>query len=224
MGRAAKDPETGVTAQQERFAAELVKTGRPMVAYRRAYDASKMSPEAISANANDLINTTAIALRIQHYRQIAVRRLEVTVERIAEELARIGFFDPRELFDDDGHPIPISELPEDAARVIAGIDVEDLFERDEEGRRTKVGQVLKYKLASKQPALETLAKWRKMLIERSESGKPGAFDHMTDEEVEAEARQALEEGVKAGFVKVLPTSLTKAKDKPAPVKAKARGR
>lgn len=41
-------------------------------------------------------------------------------------------------------------------------------------------------------------------VERKESGEAGAFDGLTDSEVEAEAKAALAEGVKAGFIKVLP--------------------
>lgn len=41
-------------------------------------------------------------------------------------------------------------------------------------------------------------------VERKESGQPGAFDGLTDAEVEAEAKAALTEAVKSGLVKVLP--------------------
>ena len=41
-------------------------------------------------------------------------------------------------------------------------------------------------------------------VERKESGEAGAFDSLTDGEVEAEARAALAEGVKSGLIKVLP--------------------
>lgn len=192
-----------------------MKTGRPALAYKRAYNAEKMNENAIRVEANRLINHPNVALRIEHYRQIALNRLNASVERIALEAARIAFFDARELFDDDGNPIPISELPEDVARVIVGLDVEDLFERDAEGKRTKVGIVRKYKLGPKMQALEMLARWRKML----EQSKPGDIDPArqeleakTDEELEAEARAALELAVKQGYVKVLPTS-SKAKAK-----------
>lgn len=41
-------------------------------------------------------------------------------------------------------------------------------------------------------------------VERKESGEAGAFDGLTDGEVEAEAKAALAEGVKSGLIKVLP--------------------
>lgn len=40
-------------------------------------------------------------------------------------------------------------------------------------------------------------------VERKESGEPGAFADMTDEQVEAEAKEAIELAVKNGQVKVL---------------------
>lgn len=200
-GRAPIDPETGVTAQQERFAAEFIRTGKLNVAYRIAYNAEKMSDPSVWVEASRLADNPKVALRIEHYRKIAARKLEVTVERIALETARIAFFDPRELFDDDGNPIPIGDLPEDVARAIAGVDVDDLYEGSGKDR-ARVGVTKKYKLASKLPALELLARWKKML---SEGGgvKDDEFSDMTEEEIEREAKAAIAEGVKLGIVKVL---------------------
>lgn len=182
-GRAAKNPLTGLTEQQERFTFLTVTTGRPHVAYRKAYDASNMQDNTIRAAISELLHNPAITKRISELKVIADRKLDVSVERIAVELARIGFFDPRDLFDDDGEPLPISELSEDAARAIAGLDVEDVFEGRGEDRM-QTGRVKKYKIASKLKALELMANWKRMLVERVETGKPGEFDGLNDEELE----------------------------------------
>lgn len=203
MPRAAKKPGSGMTEQQEAFALECIRLGNPARAYRKVYEAGKMSQPTVWKEAYKLLDDEKIASRVQHYQEVADRAADVTVEKIARELARIAFFDPRDLFDDDGNPLPISDLSEDTARVLAGLDVEDLFDRDEDGRRLKVGTVKKYKIANKLTALEVLAKWKRMLVDRVETGAPGDFSKMSDEEVEAEAREALEIAVKQGKVKVL---------------------
>ena len=200
MARAAKKPGTGLTEKQSAFAFECVRLGSPARAYRKVYEASKMSQHSVWSEVGDLLANPAIAARVSELTEIAEKKIEVSIERIAVELARVAFFDPRELFDDDGNPVPINELPEDAARVIAGLDVEDLFERDAEGNRLKTGLVKKYKLSNKLTALEVLAKWKKMLIDRVETGKPGEF---TESEDELE-RRVKERMVRLGMAKVIP--------------------
>ena len=215
MPRAAINRETGVTAQQEVFACEFAKTGRLSLAYRRAYKADEMSAHSIWVEAGRLINNPAVSLRVDHYRAIATKKLEVSVERIALETARVAFFDIRDLFGEDGRLIPLHELPEDAARALNGVDVEDLFKGSGKNR-VLIGEVKKFKHVQKMDALKLLAQWKKMLVNQEDEGKVYEFEGMTDEEVAAEAKQALEIAVKGGFVKVLPLKdRAKAKQKAA---------
>ena len=51
------------------------------------------------------------------------RETGITLERTLREIARIGFFDPRRMFAPDGRPLGITELDDDIAAVIAGLDV-----------------------------------------------------------------------------------------------------
>ena len=53
----------------------------------------------------------------------AAASADVTAERVVQELARIGFADIRQLFGADGNLKPVTELPDDAAATIIGIDV-----------------------------------------------------------------------------------------------------
>ena len=207
MPRAAKTPN-GLTVQQEEFALQCIRLGSPARAYRKVYDATAMTQHVVWNEARKLLNQPQIATRVEHFQEVANKAADVTVEKIAREAARIAFFDPRELFDDTGRPIPISELPEDAARAIAGIDVESLFEGPR-GAREKVGDVLKYKIANKITALELLAKWKKMLVDQVEHGKPGAFTG-SKEELQKRIKGRM---VRLGLAKVV--DINKAKKKTA---------
>jgi hypothetical protein len=71
----------------------------------------------------------------------------LSAERTLREIARVAYADPRRLFRADGTLVPIVELDEDAAGMIAAIEV------DEDGRTTKV------RMWDKNQALEKALKY-----------------------------------------------------------------
>lgn len=100
----------------------------------------------------------------------------VTAERVISEYARIAFFDPRQLFDVDGNPVPLHLLPEGIAAAISGVDVSS----SDLGGNIKT-KVLKYKLSDKRAALDALAKNLNLIPDRVEvTGKGGGAIEMTD--------------------------------------------
>lgn len=191
---------------QQDFCLECIRLGFPWRAYRKVYDASKMTQHTVLRECTDLLARPAIAARVTELQAIANRKLEVSVEKIVTELARIAFFDPRDLFDANGNPIPINELPVDVAAVIAGLDVEEkagsmkIVPGSDVPLEYLASRVKKYKLTNKLQALEVLAKWKKMLVDRVETGKPGEFSE-DEKTLEDEIRRDL---VKAGLGKVVP--------------------
>ena len=54
-------------------------------------------------------------------------KLDISVERVIEELGRLAFFDPLEFWNEDGTAKPLHEISEDARRAIAGLEVAELF-------------------------------------------------------------------------------------------------
>jgi len=84
-------------------------------------------------------------------------KADVSAARVLKEYSRIAFLNPQSMYDKDGRMLSISEMPEDAARAIAGLEEEDLYEgRGEE--RTHIGRLKKIRLAPKVAALEGLAR------------------------------------------------------------------
>ena len=75
-------------------------------------------------------------------------KLDISVERVIRELARVAFFDPLEFWNEDGTVKPLHEMSEDARRAIVGLDVAEMFEGSGEQRRL-AGYVKKFKLANK---------------------------------------------------------------------------
>jgi phage terminase small subunit len=94
-------------------------------------------------------------------------RLEINVDRVLKELARLAFLDPRKFFNDDGSPKQINDLDEDTARALAGMEVMELFEGSGEQKHV-YGLIRKYKLADKRGALELLGKHLKLFTDKVE--------------------------------------------------------
>lgn len=90
------------------------------------------------------------------------KRTEITVDRVLQEYARIAFFDIRKLAGDDGKPFPLSALDDDTARAIVGIDVVSIGNAE-----SGFGEVLKFKMADKKGALDSIAKHLGMFTGKS---------------------------------------------------------
>ncbi len=99
-----------------------------------------------------------------------MERMELTNERIAREIARIAFFDPRKMFHADGRPKEITELDDDTAAAIVGIDVLEEWEGTGD-KRVMRGYVKRYKIANKNVAHDQAAKIRGMYEKDNEQSK-----------------------------------------------------
>lgn len=91
-----------LTKKQERFAHLVGADGlNQSAAYREAYDAERMSDEAVSVAASRLIDRANVALRIQALRlarqQAASEDMQFDVRKLMETYIAIAFVDPNEL-------------------------------------------------------------------------------------------------------------------------------
>lgn len=150
----------------EKFA-QLVANGASQAeAYKTAVSAG-IKRVSIDQSASRLMADEKVASRIEELQEIAARHIdkayaEITVDRIAEEWRRIAFLDPRRIVSEEGGLINPKDLPEDVAAAISSIEWTD-----------KGG--LKLRFWDKNVALTGLAKWRRMLVEQHEHGRPGEF-------------------------------------------------
>ena len=100
-----------------------------------------------------LLKNVEIQAEIKRHIAIREQKMNVTDQRIIEELAMVAFSDPREYYDDEGELLPIQQLSEAAAKALSEFTVK-------EGKDGST--VTKIKRDSKLSALETLAKIRTM--------------------------------------------------------------
>lgn len=238
---AARNRDTGVTAKQDAFAFETVRLGDANKAYRVAYDASGMSQASVRAEVSKMMRHQSVVDRIEHYRRIADAHLDVSIGRIAKELARVGFADPAELYDEHGRMYPLHMMPEDARRSVQSVTIVErktlmpvLAVRDKAGnlideivpgadanakkraakalkRQEEKGDVeigfdfvgmreKKVTLHDKLPALQLMAKWKKMVDDRGgETEDPNDVRRMSDEDLEQRiaADEAFLKGIRA---------------------------
>ena len=94
-------------------------------------------------------------------------QLDVTVERIVQELALVGFQNLAGAFNADNSLKSIADMPESIQRVISGIDIDELFEgRGEE--REHIGYTKKLRSFNKIDALKLLGQHLKMFTQKIE--------------------------------------------------------
>lgn len=147
----------GLTQQQRLFVAEYVKDNNAtQAAVRAGYSAATAQQQG-----SRLLKNVVIKTAIEQHQQQVVTRIQqesgITLERTLREIARIAFFDPRQMFDAKGNPLRLDQLSDNTAAVIAGLDVlEEVAGSGED--RVVVGHIKKWKLADKKGALDMLMK------------------------------------------------------------------
>lgn len=116
-------------------------------------------------NADKLLKNTNIAAAINEQLKAIEARSLITAERVLQEYARLAFFDPRKLFNDDGSPKGIHALDDDTAAAIVGIKVVSVGNAE-----IGIGKVLEYKIANKNGALDSLARTKGMFNDKVNLG------------------------------------------------------
>lgn len=150
----------GLLPKQAAFVAEyLIDGNATQAAIRAGY-----SPKTAHVIGQENLKKPAIAsLLSQKQSVIAARQderlaaMELTEERTAREIARIAYFDPRKMFHADGRPKEITELDDDTAAAIGGLEVLEQFEGSGENRKL-IGVIKKYKISDKNSALDKAAR------------------------------------------------------------------
>jgi phage terminase small subunit len=156
-----------LTIKQEKFAQGLFSGLSQREAYKQAYNCKRWTDNAIDVAACKLSNSAKVMLRIKELQEKLCNRNMVTVERVLQEYAKLGFFDPRKLFKDNGTPKDITELDDDTAAALAGLDVQEVYEGTGDDRKF-VGYTKKYKLADKKGALDSMGKFLGMFKDQIE--------------------------------------------------------
>jgi phage terminase small subunit len=133
----------------------------------RAAKAAGFSPKTAHSQGQRLLKNAEVRSEIDSENEKANSKLDLTVDRVKLEIARLAFYDPAAFWNENGSAKPIHEIDEDSRRALSGFEMAELFEGAGEDR-AMVGYVKKFKLASKDRALELAARHLKMLTDKVE--------------------------------------------------------
>lgn len=139
-----------LTPKQKRFVAEYLVDLNATAAAKRAGYSQKTAHSIGQEN----LTKPEIQSAIQEEQTERQRRTKITQDMVLREAAKLAFFDIRKMFDKNGKPLDITELDDDTAAALVGLDVQDISDNDGD----YVGFVKKYKMADKLRALELLGK------------------------------------------------------------------
>ena len=121
------------------------------------------APKNAKTQASRMLATPRIKAEIDRVMGKAMAKLEITVERVLNEVARLGFADIRKCFNVDGTLKPLHELDDDTAAALVGMEV---IEIEDNGSVRVVAK--KFKFADKKGSLELLGKHLKMWTDKIE--------------------------------------------------------
>ena len=144
-------PDKPLTLKQELFCQAILRGLTQSDAYREAYDAKGMTAKTINENASRLIHGGKVAARVASLRApvqtLLEKKLGITAERVAEELAAIGFANPHDL------------VPALRSGDLTGLSREQAAALTVEATMTEDGTQLKLKMSDKRAALVDLGKY-----------------------------------------------------------------
>lgn len=161
--RPTKDKKPQLNPKQKSFVLNyLIDKNATQAAIRAGY--SKKTAEFQGCR---LLTNDKVADFLNQQLSLQEKRTLVTADEVISELKKIAFLDIRGAFNDNGSLKDIKDIPDDVARAIAGIEIDDLFE-GYGGDRTRIGYTKKLKLNDKTRALELLGKHLKILTDKVE--------------------------------------------------------
>lgn len=156
-------PKKGkLTTKQQSFVDEyLVDLNATAAAIRAGY-----SPKWANKFACNLLGKNRqISEAIQSALAKRTERVEITQDMVLRELARVAFADLRSIYRPDGSMMSVSELSDDAAASVAGVESAEIADGSGDSK-TVAGYIRKVKRWDKVKALELLGKHLGMYTDR----------------------------------------------------------
>ncbi len=149
----------GVSALERRFAAEYLIDLNATEAYMRAALPRKVSRKTAGTNGWKTLQRPAVQALVVANRDEAVARAGLTVDDTLMKLRQLLMYDVRALYR-DGKPLHVTELSDDMAAAIVGIEVVTKGNSE-----MGFGEVTKLKLADKVATLEKAMKYHNLFKE-----------------------------------------------------------
>jgi len=150
--------EYGLTVKQRRYCDTLL--ADPEENKRAAYEAAgykSTDPNIISRAIAKIMRSPVVKAYLMTKREYLRKRTNIKQTAVVKELASIGFFDPADLFDDNGQLLNIHDIPQHARKAISGMDVVTEY-AGRGSKRQAIGYTTKLKFVDKKGALDSLSR------------------------------------------------------------------
>lgn len=161
MKKLKKTKKEVLTPKKELFCKEfLVDLNGTQAAIRAGY-----SEKTANEQAARLLATVSVQARINELKTKRAEKIEVKSDDVLRELVKLANSDIRKVFEEDGKMKPMSEWPDEIAACVSSVEVEELFEWEEEnGRKEKkhIGYLTKVKFWDKTKCLDMLGRHLKL--------------------------------------------------------------
>jgi len=152
--------EARLTVKQARFALEYVKDGNAKQAAVRAGYSEATAAEIGSKLLTKHHVLAAVSAGLKRH----LGNLDLSVERIIQEAARVGISDIRELFDPKTQRmLSPAQMPENIVRAIGSVKVTETVTTSKDDEETVVSTTTEIKLWDKLRGLELIAKLKGLL-------------------------------------------------------------
>lgn len=159
----------GLTKKQALFVAEYL---TDLNATRSAI-AAGYSEKGAEQTGCVLLRNPKVAEEIAKKHGKRLAKLEITADKVLQDIARLAYYDPRKFFNDDGTAKQITELDDDTAQALCGFELIELFEGSGDDKHC-FGHLKKFKIADKGQNLERLGRHLKLFTDKAElSGADG---------------------------------------------------
>lgn len=152
--------DDGVSAMERRFAAEYLVDLNATEAYMRASLPRKVSRKTAGTNGWKTLQRPEVQALVRANRDEAVARAGLTVDDTLTKLRQLLMYDVRKLYSKEGTPLHITELSDDMAAAIVGVEVVT-----KGNEMMGFGEVTKFKLADKVATLEKALKYHGLFKE-----------------------------------------------------------
>lgn len=149
-----------MTHRQRLFVAEYLKDfNGKQAAIRAGYAA----PNA-EVTASKLLRQAKVQAEVAKAQDARARRIGIDADRVLEEVRRLALSDVRGLFDEDGNLRPLSELTDEQAAAIAGVEV---IIKNAKAGDNQTDTIHKIRVWDKPKSLEMLMKHLGLLKEQA---------------------------------------------------------
>lgn len=155
-----------LTNKQEQFA-RLVSEGNTYAdAYRQAYEVNpETKVETIWEKSSRLMSDDKVSTRVKELQENTLKRNEVTLDEVLNEMSGWMRFDPLALMDENDCVKKLKDIPIEARKCISDIQVIEMFSGNGKNR-VKVGELKKIKFIDKRAVSDSFLRKFGAFIDR----------------------------------------------------------